>query len=420
MPDQAKNIAIGLFVVAACAIVVFIILFLHPATGDEAKVFHVRFSDIDKVNVGTRVTFAGKAVGEVKEIQEVKNSRTDYVDNEGNVYPYELTLVVDSGIDIYSTDVIMLRTSGLLGERSVSIIPVAPAKGTASKLMTKDDIIYAAIPPSLEETMSNFKTLTHKAEETLDGVISILDDLKREGLWDNISNTAKNINEITTVLNQPEKWNDMLAHFDEFSRHADHFGEKLLKSWVTVDKVLANVDTTTDNAMVITNKVRKGEGTAGKILVGDDLYLRFVSILNKIETIGDDINHYGLLFQTDKGWQRLRARRMNMLAKLSSPQEFRNYFNDEVNQISTSLSRVSTILDKTDLNSQYYPLAEDKEFTKVFSELLRRISGIEEELRMYNSQVMDSEIKKTEFVNPGSMSESSSISMPGQKFGCIY
>ena len=47
MIDQTKNMMIGLFVIAACAIITFIILFLHPSVGDEGRVLRVRFANVD-------------------------------------------------------------------------------------------------------------------------------------------------------------------------------------------------------------------------------------------------------------------------------------------------------------------------------------------------------------------------------------
>lgn len=396
MPDQAKNVAIGLFVVAACAIIIFIILFLHPKTGDEGHVYNIRFADVDKINVGSRVTFAGRPVGEVKEILEIPNSREGYVDEDGNVYPFELTIVVDSGIQLFETDKVMLKTSGLLGERSVTIIPEPIKKGEKPKLITKNQIFYSSTPGSIEDTLSEIKKLSKKFTSTLDEIVYVFQKMKKNQFWDNLGVASENLKEISTALNQPEKLSSIIEHFEDFSRHADKFGERLLRSWDTVDKALTHFEETTSNTSLIVTQIKSGEGTVGKAIYSDDLYLRLVSVLNKIETIGDDVNHYGLLFQNDKGWQRLRARRMNMLAKLSSPQEFRNYFNDEIDQISTSLSRVSMVLEKTEDACYPYNLIENREFAKVFSELLRRISGIEEELRMYNGQLMETEVQKTE------------------------
>ena len=110
--------------------------------------------------------------------------------------------------------------------------------------------------------------------------------------------------------------------------------------------------------------------------------------MSKAETIMDDINHYGLLFNNDKGWQRLRARRMNLLVKLENPAEFYNFFNDEVNRISTSLSRVTSVLNDTYGFCAPPDLLCDPCFESVFADLLRRIEGLEENIKLYNQQLV--------------------------------
>lgn len=389
MTDQLKNIIIGLFVLAAGVIVVFILLFLHPHVGDEAQVLFVRFTDIDKVNVGTRVTFAGKPVGEVTAIREIEKGREGAKDSSNHVYVYELTLRIDSGVRVYNTDEITLRTSGLLGERSVAIIPMAPKPDARIHLVSKGELIYAKPVGSVEETMSDFKKVADNFDTALVSVTEILHDIQDEKVVQKVSDTISNIRSITDALNKPE---ELSGFIDNLYRLSD----RIINSWDTVDDSLKNARDFTNTIKTIVDRIGRGEGTAGKILVSDDLYLRLVSIMNKGETVMDDINHYGLLFQLDKGWQRKRARQMNLLQKLSSPQQFRNYFNDEVDQISTSLSRVSMVLDKSGGNSPEYPLVENKEFKKVFADLLRRVQGIEDSLKMYNQQLIEPEVQKTE------------------------
>lgn len=396
MTDQLKNILIGLFVLAAGIIVIIILLFLHPHVGDEGQVLFVRFADIDKVNVGTRVTFAGKPVGEVTAIREIEKGREGTKDSSNHVYVYELTLRVDSGIRIYNTDEVTLRTSGLLGERSVAIIPMAPKPNVPIHLVTKGELIYAQPVGSVEETMADFKKVAENFDKTLVTVITILQDIQDEQIVQKVSDSLSNVRSITDALNKPAELSGFIDNLHRLSYRVNN-------SWDVVDETLKNFETTSVNAIDFTNtlkaignRVARGEGTAGKILVDDDLYLRLVSIMNKGETVMDDINHYGLLFQLDKGWQRKRARQMNLLQKLSSPQQFRNYFNDEVDQISTSLSRVSMVLDKTGGNRPEYPLVENKEFKKVFAELMRRVKGIEDSLKMYNQQLIEPEVQKTE------------------------
>ncbi|NGX42467.1 MAG: hypothetical protein K940chlam7_00747 [Chlamydiae bacterium] len=365
MADQLKNFLIGIFVVSALGIIIFMLFFLHPYIGDEGQTLRVRFTDIDKVNIGTRVVFAGKPVGEVATINELEEVRTGRTEHKGDIYVYELELAVDTGVKIYNTDRISLRTSGLLGEKSISIDP-EPAETGLEIRIVNDEILYADQAGSVEETFKELKEVADKFDEALNLITETLQELRDRHLWENLANTAENISDIST---------------------------RLAESWDNVEDTINNITDISANTRDITENIIEGEGTLGKLVSNDDLYLRTTSILSKGETALDDINHYGILFHLDKGWQRLRARRMNLLQKLRTPQEFRNFFNDEVNQISTSLSRVGVVLDK----SENYPyIMEDREFKKVFAELMRRVEGLEEALKMYNIQLVEDEVQKTE------------------------
>lgn len=399
MTNQLKNIIIGVFVLAALLIVIFILLFLHPHVGDEKQVLYVMFSDIDKVNVGTRVTFAGKPVGEVTAINEVEKGREGPVDSYNHYYVYELTLRIDSKVPVYDTDEITLRTSGLLGERSVAIIPVAPKRGATPHLLQKNEVIFATPTGSVEETMSQFKVVAENVDIALKAATTVIQDIRDERIVQKVSDTVSNLRSITDALNKPEELSGIIDNIHRLS-------SRVVNSWDVVDESLNNIEKSSENAVDFTkslkeiiSRIRQGKGTAGKILVSDDLYLRLVAILNKGETVMDDINHYGLLFQLDKGWQRKRARQMNLLQKLSSPQQFRNYFNDQVDQISTSLSRVSMLLDKTGGESPEHPLYENSDFKKVFAELLRRVQAVEDSIKMYNNQLVEPDVKKMELAD---------------------
>lgn len=398
MADQAKNVLIGLFVVAAGAVVIFILLFLHPSAGDEAKVLRVRFANIDKISIGTRVTFAGKPVGEVVSIHEIPEAIDHRKQKNGYVYVYELILKVDSSVNVYNRDEISSKTSGLFGEKSISITPM-PAKAGETLELMNDQIIYADEKGSIEEALKEFSKLGDKLENVLDGLSGTLDDIRKENLIQKIGDTAANLQDITDALNNPDQLSGTIDNIYTLSDQA-------LKSWKTVDDSLNNLSKMSNNVREISEdgktlirRVNNGEGSVGKILVRDDLYLQLKAILSKANTVADDVNHYGLLFHLDKGWKQLRARRMNLLFKLSTPQEFRNYFNDEVDLINTSLSRVSMILDETAECCPPYQLIQDREFSKVFSELLRRVAELEESLLMYNQQMADTKFKEMELEN---------------------
>lgn len=395
MIDQTKNFMIGIFVVAAISLIVFIILFIHPTVGNEGKMLRVRFANIDKVNDGTRVTFGGRPVGEVVEIREIIEDPYPRQTHNGIVYVYELTLAVDSSVEVYNTDEVSLRTSGLLGEKSVNITPLPPKKDQQVKLIT-NEVIYANETGSVEETFKEFKEVADKLEEALDGVILALHDIKDAHIIPNLGKTIAHIKHITATLDQPQKWGDILDNVTDITTSAK-------ESWPKIDETINSLADAADNTRTITEDgkeivlaVKDAKGTVGKAIMRDDLYLQLTSLLSKGETVMNDVNHYGVLFHLDKNWQRVRARRVNLLYTLRSPQEFRNFFNDEVDQIQTSLARVNMILDESGMPCGNPCLIRNLEFSKVFSELLRRTAEIEDNLKLYNTQLNECRVRETE------------------------
>lgn len=406
MPASIKNILIGIFVIAAIGIVIFILLFLHPSVGDNAKTLRVRFNDIDKVNVGTRVTYAGRPVGEVISIQEIPEARTSRTGQNGEIFVYELVLKVDSGVDVFNTDVITLRTSGLLGERNIEIDP-QPLEPGEKLQKVENEILYAAISTSVEDTMKQIGTLSQKFGVVLDDFHQLMSDIKKEDIVKKISKTVDNVYEMTGTLNQKEKWNQILDNLltvservnqswntvDSSLQNVHRLSHRAQQSWGTVDQTLNDFhamarsgDLFAQKANQIIDYTLQGKGSVGQLFVGDDLYLRLKSVLHKGEVVMDDVNHYGLLFHLDKRWQRLQGRRLRLLEKLSNPTAFAKYFNQEMDQISSSLSRVSVVLNE----SECYPqsLICNPQFTQRFSELLRQVEGMEETLKIYNEQVV--------------------------------
>ena len=397
MAASIKNILIGVFVLTAIGIIIFMLLFLHPSVGDNAKTLRVRFTDIDKVNIGTRVTYAGKPMGEVVEINEIADSRTSRKSVHGNIYVYELVLKVDSGVDVFNTDNVILRTSGLLGERNIEINP-RPLKPGQQLKNVENQILYAEETATVEDTMKQIELLSKKFDVVLNDVHHLFGEIQKHEVVAKISHTIDNIFDISATLNQPDKWNQFVNNLHNFSTNIDTLSVNAKESLSSLDLAIndfqtagKNAITFTENANEIINQTKLGKGTLGQLFVEDGLYLRLKSILHKGENVMDDINNYGMLFHLNKRWQRIQARRLHLLEKLNNPNEFTKFFNQELDQISASLSRVSVVLNE----SECYPpdLLGNCQFTTRFSELLQRVENMEESLKLYNEQIVEQEEK---------------------------
>ncbi len=304
MSEQTKNLLIGLFVIAACVVIVSFIMFLHPRVGDMKKTYYIRFSDINKINVGTRVTYAGKPEGEVTAIREIFHAREQPSDTFGKLYTYELVVKVDSAVTIYNTDEISLQTSGLLGEKSVAIIPKAPKPGEKSFPLPPDQPIYAESGDPLENTFEKLSEVADDMQLVLKQVNHWIADHGEE-VASTIKSAGNFMDEADTLLATVNNENlvydvkDAIANFSKLTQDIDTSINQL-----TDDQFFINLSSTMSSIDSVTQDIAAGKGSLGKFLKSDEFYLDVTSLINKANTMMADINNYGLLFHLNKSWQR--------------------------------------------------------------------------------------------------------------------
>jgi phospholipid/cholesterol/gamma-HCH transport system substrate-binding protein len=396
MGEQTKNMLIGIFVVAACFLIVSLIMFLKPSVGDGKQTLYVRFSNINKINVGTRVMFAGKPVGEVVAIDEIYDARkAPATDMLGRIYFYQLVLKIDSSVKVYDTDEISIQTSGLLGEKSIAIIPKAPPKGITPKLVTNQPIYAESVDP-IENAMNELSDLSNNLQVTIKEVNRWL---QKNG--DDLGNAVRSFGSAMDEVKTAAKSANDLQLVSGIKTGVDHFSSTMCdiqdavremkngKVFTNASVVMRNLKNATHSFDLIGRDIASGRGTLGKLIKGDDLYLRFTAVMSKANTLMNDINHYGLLFHLNKSWQRQRAQRLTVLNSLDSPQSFKNYFENEVDDINTAMSRLSMLIDRAELSPEKEVILNDDKFKQDFAELLRQADALSDNLRLYNQQLME-------------------------------
>lgn len=386
MREATKNMLIGTFVLLACALVIGMIFFLKPRIGDEKQTLYARFSNINRITVGTRVLFAGKPVGEVTAIKEIPYARDEPTDVLGRVYFYQLTLKIDSGVKVYTCDEISLQTSGLLGEKSVAIIPKAPPKGVVPRLITDQSPFYANSVDPIENSFNDLSSLATEMEGTFRLVTQWIEQHGEE-LAGSIVSFGDVMDEMKTTvaeINADHLVNEVTEATKNFSQvmcQIDNAMEQLDRGAVfsNIGDLVAHLKTSSEAVEEITQKIASGTGTIGRLVKSDDLYLQSSAILSKADTMMNDINHYGILFHLNKNWQRTRTQRMDLLNSLATPDQFKSYFEREVSQINTAMCRLSLLMNREDFDNE--------RFKDDFAELLRQSIQLSDNLRLYNEQL---------------------------------
>src|SRR6185295_19795152 len=96
-----------------------------------------------------------------------------------------------------------------------------------------------------------------------------------------------------------------------------------------------------------------------------------------------DIDQYGLLFNLNKQWQRRYAKRAEALSELKTPQGFRAYFEEEVEQINHAMNRVTILINQAEQSPEKAAIFQEVEFQEAFAELLRRVDALEDNLKLF-------------------------------------
>jgi phospholipid/cholesterol/gamma-HCH transport system substrate-binding protein len=403
MGEQTKNMLIGVFVVAACAVIIWLILFLKPSVGNGKETLYVRFSNVNQINIGTRVLFAGKPVGEVVAIQAIPNARQKPIaDVIGEIYYYQLVLKVDSSVKVYDTDEITIQTSGLLGEKSIAILPKVPPKGIIPKLISDGQPIYAESVDPLERAFTEVTNLAMDMQQTFQQITCWM---QKNG--DDVGNAVRSfggaMDEVkcaVATINKDQIVQDIKTALNEFSRTFHEAGDAICQMkagdvFVNAGPMMRNLKETTHNLNLITTDIADGRGTIGRLIKDDNFYLHINSILSKIDTLMNDLNNYGLLFNLNKSWQRQRAQRITQLNALDNPTSFKHYFENEVNDINVSMSRLTLLLDKAETSPERETIMENDQFLSDFRELMRLSEELSDNLKLFNQQLMDIKYKGT-------------------------
>jgi phospholipid/cholesterol/gamma-HCH transport system substrate-binding protein len=409
--EQLKSILIGFFIIAACSLAIWMLLFLHPSLGDGKQVLLVRFANINQINIGTRVTFAGKPVGQVMAIAEVKDARQiGKVDEMDQIYIFQLTLNIDSRVKVYTTDDITIQTSGLLGEKSIAIMPEMPKPGEHPQLVT-NQILYAKSIGQIETVLHQIESLGVKLGNTVSEVLEILQENREniEGTILGMRNTFQSAGDILLEAKQEQLVSQTSHILNNLGQITEGISQESVKTIVdnmaTVTQMLGNsagdIQETITNARGltqegqtafanlsdITESIKDGRGSIGKLVDSDDFYLRLVSIMSKVDTLMNDVNHYGILFNLNKQWQRTRTKRFEELKSIKDPKEFKNYLNQEVDSITVALARISILLDKAKTSKDKEAIFKSEMFQKDFRYLLEVIGSLDDILKMYNERL---------------------------------
>ena len=357
--------SIGFTVLVATFLLVRAIIFLHPSPGDGKQKLYVRFESVEKISPGTRVAFAGKPVGEVVSVNLLHDT-IDRKAGSAQIYPYEVVLSIDSSVQVYKTDEIAVKTSGLMGERFIVITPKPFLEGMHGEIATKNDVLYANSSGSADQAIQEISRIAQKVDKTMESLSTLIQENRQ-----NITDTICFVKEASCSLNS------MLSNLKK-----EHFDEKLS---TLGDKAIICAEEI-GNFSQKCNKSITNNSSFSQFMNDPQLYTTAVLCLNEATTLINDINRYGIFFHTNRDFQREMALRNEEIQnarsstfRLKSRQKFANV-QKELFELSSAISETKKkVNEDTEENPELRKelLNNILETQKQLDELHHAVEGLE-------------------------------------------
>src|SRR3989440_86073 len=251
MPPAKKGVGIrevrvGLLVVVAIAVLIFLILNASGDISPFSTKLHLkaRFQNADGLRRGSEVRLAGVRIGKVDDVRLLPPS------DDPNAPQVESTFSIDSEIDGRpATDLIRDNSTARLSSPSI---------------LGQDKVINVTPGTSLGQPVKNGDMLSPGTQ-------------------------GSDIEALTTSGNElMQQLNKLSAQFTDIASKINK-GEGTAGKFINDEAFYNNLNSTVRNANDLISQIQSGQGSAGQFVNNPDLYNNLNSVSQSLQQISDDL-----------------------------------------------------------------------------------------------------------------------------------
>lgn len=286
----SKEVKTGILVLSGIVLLYYGLNYLKGRDlFNSSLTFFTEYNNVEGLVPSTPVTINGLSVGKVTNI-DFKG------DGSGKLL---VKFIVDSEFEFSKNSKAELYETGLIGGKAIAIVPAFDGSENAKE----DDILQGTIKAGLTDLVNQRLTpLQEKIEVMMVGADSLLNNLNDvfddktkanlrasvAGINDVIQNFKKTSSSLNTLMaNNEEKLNNTLSNVDKISSNLSKTTQQLANA--NLEETIKSLETTIQNFNGISDKLKNGEGSIGKLLHDDELYNNIKGATGELESLLNDI-----------------------------------------------------------------------------------------------------------------------------------
>ncbi len=278
MKRKSSEILVGIFVVIGIVLLALMTVKIEKfQIGQEVGyLLNIYFDSAPGLEKNSPVRVAGVRVGNVEKIALEQGKA-------------KVTFRLPSEVVLYKDAKAYIKSEGFLGEKYIEIFP-----GTAGypKLVQNDVVSQGEPPVDMDQVLSKVGTLRDDIKDItkpLGDVLKAVDAKKVEGMIDNFNKFS---GQLTGIANDSKE--TIQRAKDAFSRIEDigdkvKKGEGTLGKLITDDTIYQDAKKTVETLKNVSEKIERGEGSLGKIINDDSLYKEAKKTVETLKNVSEKI-----------------------------------------------------------------------------------------------------------------------------------
>ena len=269
---QWSQLRVGALVLAAMAVLVFLILLMNSTSGglfSRKLILRTYFDNAAGLKNGAPVTLEGVTVGSVIRIRVVP---------ERSPTPVEITLRIggDFAKYIHTDSSTSIAQAGVLGD---SYVDISSTRATGPEPPENSEL-PSTLAPSIQTVISSSQTTIEEVHKLMVNTNRLMDSLNsRHGTLGGLINDPAFYAKINRVMDNLQKVTSAIGE-----------GQGTLGKLVNDDTLYNRANAVVDHLEKVSADLQAGQGTAGKLLKDDTLYKNLNSAVTNANQLLADVN----------------------------------------------------------------------------------------------------------------------------------
>ena len=286
----SKEIKTAILVISGILLFVFIFNYLKGENVfDSSKKISAIYDNVEGLAPSSAVTINGHAIGKVQTIK-FKG------DGSGLL---RVTMLISDDFPFSINSKAQLYEAGLIGGKAIAIIPAFDS----SALVQSGDVLSSTVKPGLTDLVNQrlsplqekIETMMVSADQLLKNLNDVFDVKTKDNIKFSIAeltttiasfkSTSESLNSL--VIDNKSVIGETISNFNQISEDLTSVSKSLSES--DLDSIMLDLKSTISSFESMLMSIENGEGSIGKLLKDDRMYVNLQGATKQLEQLLEDM-----------------------------------------------------------------------------------------------------------------------------------